>query len=301
MKRPVRQVAVLSGKGGTGKTTVTASLACYAGRPIVADCDVDASNLSLLLQGTPRSRHPFIGGLKADIDPARCTSCGKCEDHCRFRAIRSMKVDHMACEGCGVCQLVCPEGAAVLHETVSGEIFVRDTSHGTVVDAEMMPGEPNSGKLAARVRTLAMEEAKIQDSPLVLIDGPPGTGCPAISSVIGVDLALIVTEPTRSGGHDLGRVIDLASHFNTPCAVIINKHDLNPDLTIEIIHECQRRGVQIMGLLPFDEQAGEAIISGLPLPESAPDSPAEMAVRAVWEKVLAFLEGIPDGPSITVR
>lgn len=298
---PPRQMAVLSGKGGTGKTTVTAALACYADCPVIADCDVDASNLSLLLRGKVRSSRPFVGGLKAAIDPDRCNRCGMCEERCRFRAIHDLKVDQTACEGCGVCQIVCPSGAVDLHEAVSGEVYVRDTPHGTMVDAEMLPGEPNSGKLAARVRAFASEEARLQGSSLILIDGPPGTGCPVISSITGVDLVLVVTEPTASGGHDLARVVDLAAHFGIPCAVIINKHDLGPDQTKVLVEECAMKGVQVVGMLPYDERVGEAMLDGLPLPVRAPGSPAETALRAAWKSISVLLEGRPGAPVVRPR
>lgn len=301
MSPPLRQVVVLSGKGGTGKTTMTAGFACYAGKKVIADCDVDASNLSLLLQGEVRSSTPFIGGLKAWIDPDRCTRCGKCEEHCHFSAIKDLKVDSTACEGCGVCHIVCPSEAVELSEAISGDIFVRDTPHGTVVDADMLPGEPNSGKLAARVRAVAREEAMLQGADLVLVDGPPGTGCPVISSITGTDLAIIVTEPTASGGHDLARVVDLADHFGIPCAVIINKHDLNPVQSEELERECARREITIVGRLPFDDLVGEAIINGQPLPVYAPGSPAEIALRSAWENISTLLERTPPGGFVRVR
>ena len=301
MSMPFRQVVVLSGKGGTGKTTMTAGFACYAGKQVIADCDVDASNLSLLLQGEVRSSTPFIGGLKAWIDPDRCSRCGKCEEHCRFSAIKDLKVDSMACEGCGVCHIVCPSGAVELSEAVSGDIFVRDTPYGTVVDADMLPGEPNSGKLAARVRAVAREEAMLQGASLVLVDGPPGTGCPVISSITGTDLAIIVTEPTVSGGHDLSRVVDLADHFGIPCAIIINKHDLNPAQIEDIERECARREITIVGRLPFDVLVGEVIINGQPLPVYAPGSPAEIALRDTWENIMALLDRTPPGGLVRLK
>jgi len=293
MTGPIKQVAILSGKGGTGKTTVAASLACFAAAPVIADCDVDASNLSLVLGGKVRSSSPFIGSLKAVIDPTRCVKCGKCEENCRFLAITDLKVDAMACEGCGVCQLVCPSGAVGLNEAISGDIFVRDTAYGTMVDAEMLPGEPNSGKLAAKVRKIATEEARLENGELVLIDGPPGTGCPVISSVTGTDLVIIVTEPTASGGHDLDRVINLATHFDVPCAVIINKSDLNSGLAQGIIRACDRTGTMVLGEVPFDESVGEAIINGVPLPVHSPDGPATVALRGIWKKVTELLASPP--------
>ncbi len=297
MNGPLRQVAVLSGKGGTGKTSVAASLACFATRPVIADCDVDASNLSLVLRGKVRSSRPFMGSLKAEIDPLKCTQCGKCEEHCHFLAISDLRVDQMACEGCGVCQLVCPSGAIDLSEAVSGDIFVRDTPYGTVVDAEMLPGEPNSGKLAAKVRALAQEEARLEHSELLLIDGPPGTGCPVISSITGTDLVVIVTEPTASGWHDLGRVVDLAAHFGIPCAVIVNKSDLNTAFTEELIGACEKAGTRVLGTVPYDENVAEAIINGLPLPVHSPNAPAAVALRSIWEKIVVLLENLPgQGP-----
>jgi len=294
----LRQLVILSGKGGTGKTTVAASLAFFATRPILADCDVDASNLSLILQGEVRSSRPFSGSLKAEIDPLRCNRCGECEVHCHFLAIREFRVDLMACEGCGVCQLVCLTGAVDLREAISGNISVRDTPYGTVVDAEMSPGEPNSGKLAAKVRSLAMEEGRLEQSDLLIIDGPPGTGCPVISCITGTDLVIIVTEPTASGRHDLSRVVDLAAHFDIPCAIIINKSDLDTDFTEELIAAYERSGTRVLGKIPYDESVSEAIINGLPLPLHSPDCPSAVALRSIWGRIRILLEDLPDRQSI---
>jgi MinD superfamily P-loop ATPase len=301
MKGRLRQVVVLSGKGGTGKTTVSASMAFLATRPIIADCDVDASNLSLVLQGKVRSSQPFCGSLKAEINPLRCDRCGKCEVHCHFLAIREFRVDPTACEGCGVCQIVCPVDAVNLREAVSGTIFVRDTPYGTLVDAEMLPGEPNSGKLAAKVRSLALEEGGREQSELLIIDGPPGTGCPVISSITGTDLVIIVTEPTASGWHDLGRVVDLAAHFDIPCAIIVNKFDLDPCYTDDLTTACEKSGTRVLGNIPYDENVSKAIINGLPLPLYSPYSPAAIAIRSIWEEIEAMLEGLPgNGPLIKI-
>lgn len=301
MNDPTRQVTVLSGKGGTGKTTVVASMACFANRPVIADCDVDASNLSLVLGGTVRSSCPFVGSLKAEIDAEKCIRCGKCEEHCHFLAISDFQVDPMACEGCAVCQLVCPAQAIILKEAISGDIFVRDTMYGTVVDAEMYPGEPNSGKLAAKVRTLALDEARLENSKLLLIDGPPGTGCPVISSITGADLVIIVTEPTASGWHDLSRVISLAEHFSIPCAVVINKYDLNPALAQELVDACEREGTVVLGTIPYDESVAEALINGLPLPVHSPSAPATAALGSIWSKMKSMLEALPSSKMIRIE
>lgn len=301
MNALTRQVTVLSGKGGTGKTTVVASLACFANRPIIADCDVDASNLSLVLGGTVRASHPFIGSLKAVIDPERCVRCGKCEEHCHFLAITDFQVDPMTCEGCAVCRLVCPADAIVLKEAVSGDIYIRDTPYGTLVDAEMLPGEPNSGKLAARVRAISMDEARLKDNELLLIDGPPGTGCPVISSVTGADLTIVVTEPTVSGGHDLNRIISLADHFSIPAAVIINKWDLNPALTQELMDVCKRNGAMVLGIVPYDESVAEAIIDGLPLPVHSPNAPATVVLRSVWSEITRLLAALPSKKLVSIE
>lgn len=293
MSAHLRQVVVLSGKGGTGKTTVAASLAFLATRPTIADCDVDASNLSLVLQGEVRSSQPFSGSVKAEINSLKCNQCGKCQAHCHFLAIRDFRVDQMACEGCGVCQLVCPTGAVDLREAVSGDIFVHDTPYGTLVDAEMLPGEPNSGKLAAKVRSLAIDEARLEQTGMLVIDGPPGTGCPVISCITGTDLVIIVTEPTASGWHDLSRVVDLAAHFSIPCAIIVNKFDLDTCFTQDLITACERSGIRVLGKVPYDENVGEAIINGLPLPLHSPDSPSAVALRSIWERIKVLLKDLP--------
>jgi MinD superfamily P-loop ATPase len=297
-----RQVAVLSGKGGTGKTTVAASFACLAIRPVIADCDVDAPNLSLILQGRVRSSHPFSGSLKAEIDPLKCTHCGKCEDHCRFLAITDFLVNPMACEGCGVCLLVCPVEAVSLRDVSSGEIHIWDTQYGVVVDAEMSPGESNSGRMVAKVRALAIEQARLEHSNLLIIDGPPGTGCPVISSITGTDLVIIVTEPTASGWHDLKRVVELTNHFGIPCGIIVNKFDLNLDLTMELVGTLASLGIRMLGSVPYDENVEKAMMSGLPLPVYSPYSPSTVAIRSIWEGIRVLLKEPPgQGPAIRVE
>lgn len=301
MNGPLRQVTVLSGKGGTGKTTLTGSFAFYAKDAIIADGDVDASNLALILGGNVASTSIFCGSQKASIDPIRCTKCGRCAPFCNFHAIQDFTVDTMACEGCGVCRLICSEGAVKLEAAVNGEIFVRRTPFGTLIDSEMLPGEPNSGKLVARVRALALEQAKLEHSELVLVDGPPGTGCPVISSLTGVDMAIVMTEPTVSGRHDLVRVIELARHFGIPCAIIINKFDLNPSIADELENECHKIGVRVLGRVPYDEEVGEAIVNGQPLPVHSPDSMAAKALGSIWVAFQEMVKELPKKGTIPIE
>jgi MinD superfamily P-loop ATPase len=289
-----KQIAIVSGKGGTGKTTVAASISFFAKRAVIADCDVDASNLSLVLSGVVRNKETFMGSSKASIDLSLCTRCDECEKNCRFVAIHDLHVDQMLCEGCGVCKLVCPSEAVELCEVESGTIRVSDTLYGTLVDAEMIPGEANSGKLVARVREIAWNELVMQNGALMIIDGPPGTGCPVISSITGVDLVLAVTEPTPSGLHDLRRVMDLAKHFGLPTAVIINKADLNPQITKDVIDTCKRSGNEMLGAVPYDEKVSEAIVEGLPFPAYSPHADAAIALQEAWKVLEQHMAALPE-------
>jgi MinD superfamily P-loop ATPase len=287
-------VVVLSGKGGTGKTTFTASMASFAPGLVIADCDVDAANLSLVLKGTVTHEQPFVGSLKAEIDRSSCDRCGKCAQNCHFDAIKDLCVETSMCEGCGVCQLVCESGAVRLYEAISGSIRISNTRFGTVVDAVMLPGEPNSGKLASKVRTIAVEEAYRQKSGLLLIDGPPGTGCPVISSMTGTDLVIIVTEPTASGKHDMYRVIDLARHFGIPWAVVVNKYDLDPEYTQDIIAEIQKEGGSMLGVVPYDSNVNRAIMNEVPLSIYSPTSPASQALELIWSRIESLIKSDAD-------
>ncbi len=259
----MKQMAVVSGKGGTGKTSIVASLAALAsGRAVFADCDVDAPDLHLLLCPEIREERPFYGIKRAFIDADQCTQCGSCQDACRFSAIAGFKVDLDRCEGCGVCKLVCPAEAVRMRESLAGHAFISDSRFGPVVHAELFPGEEASGKLVAMVREMAREMAAARNLELVLIDGSPGIGCPVIASLTGVDLALVVTEPTITGEHDLQRILDVTDHFGIDTAVCINKYDLHLAGSRRIESLCQEREVLVAGRLPFHSSVVEAMVQG---------------------------------------
>jgi MinD superfamily P-loop ATPase len=268
----VRQIAIVSGKGGTGKTSVAASLVTLAGRAVAADCDVDAADLAILMPGEDVVREPFLAGKVARIDPRACTACGECAPACRFGAIvdpgggAPFRADPFLCEGCGVCGLVCELDAVSLVEKRAGEWMVRETATGPLVHARLGIAEDNSGKLVARVREEARLLAEERGIDLVVIDGPPGIGCPVHASVTGVDRLLVVTEPSPSGEHDLVRVLELAAHFGIPASVLVNKHDLAPEQTARIEELAASRGAAVAGRIAFDPEVPRALARGeLPL------------------------------------
>jgi MinD superfamily P-loop ATPase len=296
-----REMVVLSGKGGTGKTTITASLAALLDGKVLCDCDVDAADLHLLLRPELREARDFPGGLKARIDPALCTRCGLCAGLCRFGAITpgehdAYAVDPRACEGCGLCGLACPAGAVRFEEVISGQSYVSATEYGYLSHARLGIGEENSGRLVTRVRNRAQELLGQTGADAIIADGSPGTGCPVIASMSGVDLALIVTEPTVSGVHDLTRVLDLARHFAVRSLVCTNKCDLNADQAERIRRIAREREAAVIGEVPFDPQVNESLMAGeIVVMRSA--GPAAAAIRALAERVEGELRrhGSTDG------
>jgi len=284
----MKQMAVVSGKGGTGKTSLVASLAALAcGRAVVADCDVDAPDLHLILQPTVQERREFFGMKRAFIDESKCTKCGLCIDHCRFDAVHDLKVDPALCEGCGVCKLVCPCEAVVMIDRLSGHAYISNTRFGPMVHAELFPGEEASGKLVSMVREMARDLAAFQKRELVLIDGSPGIGCPVIASLTGVDLALVVTEPTISGEHDLDRVLKVSEHFGIKAQVCINKHDLNLVAAQHIEDLCLERGAAVAGKIPFDSSVVDAMVHSKPVVELG--GPAAEAIHGLWRRLEELL------------
>jgi MinD superfamily P-loop ATPase len=287
----MRQVTVLSGKGGTGKTTLTAAFSVLAGKAVVADCDVDAPDLHMLLHPETIERLEFRGSKLAVIDERKCVKCGLCREKCRFEAItESLKVDQFSCEGCGVCTLVCPANAVTLNERVSGHAYISKIRYGFMVHAMLNPGEANSGKLVTLVRQNAKIVAEKEGINLTLIDGPPGIGCPVIASVTGVNVGLIVTEPTMSGIHDLKRALQLLEHFNVQSLVCVNMYDVNESNTEKILSFCKGKGVEVAGKIPFNPKVTEAMVRGKTIIEYSPKSDAADEIRHVWEKISAVLE-----------
>ena len=281
----MKQIVVISGKGGTGKTVLTASFAALAINKVMVDCDVDAADLHLLLQPEIKERHEFRSGVTARIDAEICEQCGQCISVCRFNAIsEKFTVDPISCEGCTICSYICPVGAITLEENVSGEWFVSDTKYGPLVHAKLGIAEENSGKLVTRVRQSAKEMAEKEGRNYVIIDGPPGIGCPVIASITGVDLAIIVTEPTLSGIHDMERVAQVSKHFGVSTNVVINKYDINIDNSEEIKKICQKKDIEVVAQLPFSQKVSESIVQGVPLVEFCNDGIVQ-AVSSLWERI----------------
>lgn len=265
----MKQLAIISGKGGTGKTLLSASFATLAKNQVLVDCDVDAANLHLLLPPDIQNSHSFSAGKKARVLKEKCTQCKECIQVCRFDAIAEFQteeilIDRMICEGCGVCSQICPAEAIQMEEVRSGFWFLSRTSFGPMVHARLGIGEENSGKLVTEIRNAAEKIAYAEDLDLIIIDGPPGIGCPVIASLSRVDLAVVVTEPTLSGIHDMERIIQTAQHFKTQVACCINKYDINPQHTAHIETWCQEQAIPVLGKIPFDVRIIEAIGRALP-------------------------------------
>jgi len=300
MGSKLKELVVISGKGGTGKTSIVASFAALAKDAVLADCDVDAADLHLVLEPNIRRREPFSGGKRATVDPQRCVGCRKCAKLCRFDAVRfdgpandviakTYRIDPVACEGCGVCAWFCPADAIDFAPAVNGELYVSDTRHGPMVHAALGIAEENSGKLVSTVRKEARALAERDGRKLILVDGSPGIGCPVIASITGADLVLIVTEPTLSGLHDLGRVADVAKHFGIPGLICINKHDINSEVAAEIEQFAAERGLSVAGRVRYDPAVTAAQIRKLSVVEHQSDGCAA-DVRGVWSAVSRALD-----------
>ena len=290
----MREIVIISGKGGTGKTTITAAFAHLASRKaeaMLCDLDVDAPDLHLLLAPVRHEEHDFRSGFEAVIDPALCSCCGLCAGMCRFGAIasgpRAFHIDPMRCEGCKVCVQFCPAGAVGFAEKFCGRWYASTVRFGPMIHAQLFPGQENSGRLVALLKKEARERAKALGISLMLCDGAPGIGCPVISSLSGASLAVIVTEPTPSGRHDLERVAELCRHFRIPVAVVINKYDLNIENSANIERYCRDNGHELAGLLPHDEVVVRAMVQGKCVTELAPTAFSE-ALRSAWERVASL-------------
>lgn len=287
----MKELVIISGKGGTGKTSLIAGFASLAGNKVLCDADVDAADLHLILHPDLRERHDFQGGNTAIINPDRCTECGLCRDLCRWNAIGGgLEVDPLECEGCGVCVYFCPEKAIDFPINTCGEWFRSDTRFGPMIHARLGIAEENSGKLVSLVRQEAKKLAENSNLNLILTDGPPGVGCPVIASIGGATAVLIVAEPTVSGKHDLERVAQLAGQFKISAMVCVNKFDLNPDQAQAIKEYAIEKGLEMVGRIPFDPVFTKAIVQGQTIFEYDTDSEAGHAVRELWGRVLKFIE-----------
>jgi MinD superfamily P-loop ATPase len=280
----MREIVVLSGKGGTGKTTIVGSLAALAKGKVLADCDVDAADLHLLLKPKVKQKNEFWSGQVAYIDEEKCTQCGLCQEVCRFDAIKDYQVDPIACEGCGFCSQICPEDAITMQENLSGHWFISDTKYGPLVHARLGIAQENSGKLVAQVRQEARRIAEEKGLDCIISDGPPGIGCPVISSLSGASLALMVAEPTLSGIHDLERVLGVSAHFGVPAAVCINKYDLNEENSRRIEDYCKDQDIKLAAKIPFDNAVTEAIVRGLPVVKYT-DGAVSREIEGLWDSI----------------
>lgn len=285
----MKEVVILSGKGGTGKTSLVGSFAALAQRKVLADCDVDAADLHLLLEPSVKEDHEFWSGQIAMIDEEKCSECGLCQDVCRFEAINNFRVEPTSCEGCGFCRQVCPTEAITMKERLSGHWFISDTRYGPLVNARLGIAQENSGKLVALVRQKARQIAEQHGLDYIIGDGPPGIGCPVISSLTGANLALLVTEPTLSGMHDLTRILDVCRHFGVPALVCINKYDLNDDNTREIESYCLNQEVNVVAKIPFDNVFTEALVQGQPV-VAYTQGEVTNEIKSLWQCISHTLE-----------
>ena len=262
----VKEVVVISGKGGTGKTTISAALAMLLKEGVIVDTDVDAPNLHILLDPKVKESHRFMGGSTAKIDEELCQRCGRCHELCRFEAVVApegnvpYRIDPIACDGCGLCQLGCPSGAISMSQKEAGLWYRSETEWGPFFHALLHPGEDNSGKLVTQIRTAAQQFAKENGKKRILIDGPPGIGCPVISSLTGVDTALLVVEPTPSGIHDAKRVVELTNSFNLQLYLVINRFNINTDISREIEEWCIKEEIGVVGKLPLEPKVSELLL-----------------------------------------
>jgi MinD superfamily P-loop ATPase len=308
----MKELVVISGKGGTGKTSLVASWAALCRqRAVLADCDVDAADLHLVLEPHVEHRQPFLGGGKACIEPGRCTACGKCAELCRFDAVRfdgpghdrlpqTYRIDALACEGCGVCAHFCDARAIEFAPAVCGQWFVSATRCGPMVHARMQPGAENSGKLVTVIRQQARQIAAERRSDWILCDGSPGIGCPVIASLTGADLALIVVEPTASGLHDFRRVAQLTRQLRVPARLVVNKADLNPGVAAAMEDEAAVAGVASVGRIPYDPAVTQAQLSRQSVVEAS-HGPAARAIRDVWCAVQEAIRTPPAGKLVSLQ
>lgn len=276
------KIAVASGKGGTGKTTIASAFASLAKNAVLADCDVDAPDLQLILKPDIESEKDYFGSRTAR-KIKKCSMCGRCREVCRFKAVdENFEIDEVRCEGCGACAYICPEDAIEMKEMKTGKVFVSKTRFGPMIHAELEIGEEASGKMVTRVRNRARELSEGKD--FLIVDGSPGIGCPVIASIKGADYVLIVVEPTVSGIHDLKRVLEVADHFGIGASVCVNKYDINESKTEEIEKFCEEKSVPVVGKLPYDDIATKAMMEEKSVIEYS-DSELSREIRSIWDNI----------------
>ncbi len=286
----MKEITILSGKGGTGKTSITAAIASVAENTVFCDNDVDAADLHLILKPEIIESHTFYSAYVASIDDDKCTSCGICVDHCRFDAIHykdmgGLFINPFQCEGCRLCERVCPVQAITSERNSNNSWYVSDTRMGKLVHARMGPGEENSGKLVSQVRQRAKEIAIETGADYVINDGPPGIGCAAISSVTGTNAVLLVIEPTHSGLHDVARVVDLIDSFKIPAFALINKYNINEDVVVQIEEYLKKNEIPLIAKIPFDKEMVEAMVNEQTIVEYNPESEISKKIKQVWEAI----------------
>ncbi len=291
----MKEITILSGKGGTGKTIITAAIASLATNAVFCDNDVDAPDLHLILKPEVKEEHAFDSGDKALIDAVKCTGCGLCISHCRFGAIETgndglPRINHFTCEGCGLCMRICPEGAIQMVSHKNNRWYISDTRFGKLIHARMGAGEENSGKLVTNLRDAAKRIAEKEGAEFIISDGPPGIGCPVIASLTGTGAILLVTEPSLSGLHDVTRLAKLAQSFKLPLFAIINKFDINPEIS-----ECTEQffieeGIPVMGKIPFDTCVVEAMLKEKNIIEDAPDSNVSLEIHLIWDRLVQAIQ-----------
>jgi MinD superfamily P-loop ATPase len=286
------ELAIISGKGGTGKSSIAAAFATMGSNVILADCDVDAANLYLLFDPAHDEEEVFTGSYKAVVDQKKCTLCGLCIDHCRFDAISmvngQINISETSCDGCFLCSRICPEKAIEMMQHDKSRMYTGTFRNGRMVYGWLAPGEENSGKLVNLIREKVKKLAQQNGSSHIIIDGPPGTACPVISTITGTDKVLIVTEPGISGLSDLKRTVELVQGFKYPAMVLINKYDLNPEMTLNIEHYCEKVKVPIIGKLAFEPQIAEAMLNCKSIVEWMPKSETSKALNRIWKIILNF-------------
>jgi len=288
----MKELVVISGKGGTGKTSIVSAFAALAENKVLCDADVDAADLHLIMAPEIRERHDFRGGSKAFINHEKCTECGLCRELCRWDAISDeFVVDTISCEGCGVCWYFCPEKAIDFPEQTCGEWYVSETRFGPMVHARLGIAEENSGRLVTLARQEARKLGEAKGLNLILTDGPPGVGCPVIASIGGATAVLIVAEPTVSGRSDMERVAQLAAHFRVPALLSVNKFDLNPDEAGTIEAVADEHDIRVLKRIPFDPTFTKAMVQGKTIVEFDGHSEGNRAVKRMWEQVKDFLDG----------